>query len=90
MKQESVQDEPEDIDEIDLITPSQTLGSRNNSIDDISRAKTSNMILSCERRLKYMGSNWSRLGVTPSVSAKPLFNDRVEQPAEVSDEDSSS
>jgi hypothetical protein len=53
---DSEQDIPDDINENDLVTPAETVISRNNSFDDVVRGRVHSIMLSSGRRDKYISN----------------------------------
>ena len=75
MKMNMEQDIPDDINEFELITPSQTIISRNNSFDNIN-VQVSTMLLPVDRRNKYIQNGWvpfTKVEDTPKIEENRLI-----------------
>ena len=72
MKMSTEQDVPDDINEFELITPSQTIISRNNSFDN-AKVQVSTMLLPVDRRNKYIKLDFIKAEDTPKIEENRLI-----------------
>ena len=72
MKMNMEQDVPDDINEFELITPSQTIISRNNSFDN-AKVQVSTMLLPVDRRNKYIKLDFIKAEETPKIEENRLI-----------------
>ena len=72
MKMNTEQDVPDDINEFELITPSQTIISRNNSFDN-AKVQVSTMLLPVDRRNKYIKLDFIKAEDTPKIEENRLI-----------------